>query len=55
MVISELIRKLEEIQEQQGDLRVLANNECGTATTLTEDDVYWHTNSLGETVVEFDA
>ena len=55
MVISELIDMLQDIQDTDGDLRVRVNNECGTATTLTEDDVVVYKNALGELVVEFDA
>ena len=54
MTITDVIRKLEAIREQQGDLRVRANNECGTAEGVREDDLYWHTLSTGEKVVEFD-
>jgi len=54
MYISELIAELEKIRETHGDLRVRANDECGSASTVHEADVFVHKNSLGETVVDFD-
>lgn len=55
MYISDVIAELQKIQEEQGDLCVQATNECGSASTLCEGDIYWHTISTGEKIVAIDA
>lgn len=41
MKVSELIELLQELKEQNGDVEVFANNECGSKGNIDEDDVYF--------------
>ena len=55
MKISDVIAELQKIKDEQGDLRVQGTNECGSASGLSEGDIYWHTTSTGEKLVAIDA
>ena len=55
MNITQLIAQLEKIRDEQGDLEVQANNECGDAILIAEGDVYTYGTAQGQQVVIIDA
>jgi len=55
MNISQLIEQLEFVRNNEGDIEVNANNECGSATHIVNDDIYVWTDNSGQKLLMIDA